>query len=370
VASHAEHYARIVADLAVKRRLIAAGLGIVQAGYDLGAEAGESLSAAEQAVFAIAEERGAGEVVAIADVLASAMADFSSDGGGKHFARGIETGLRDVTELLGGFRPQELYILAARPSQGKTSLALNFAEHIALADAQGVLFVSLEMSKLELAGRLLCSNGRVNSHRMRGGYLNALDRARLVEASNRLGMAKLWIDDTPQRSVSEIAAEARRLKRKHDLKLLVIDYLQLVRPDNPRDNRQEQVAMIARRLKCLARELSVPVLCLAQLNRQSEVSKDSEPQLHHLRESGAIEQDADVVMFIWRKDDRDSDGQGNGQPAVLKVAKSRNGPTGRVGLAWLPDFTRFEGQIDDRGDAWGGYDGRAAASGQVQAEVF
>src|SRR6185295_1545173 len=207
------------------------------------------------------------------------------------------------------------------------------------------LFVSLEMSSVELADRMLCSIAEVNGQRLRNGTISNDDRRQLVEKAAELSSAPLFVDDTPSRTMTEIAAGARRLKRKSNLGLVIIDYLQLVEPDNMKDPRQEQVARIARRLKGLARELSIPVLCLAQLNRQVEATRDNKPQLSHLRESGAIEQDADVVMFVhreefYRNSDEDRD-RVKGQ-AELLIRKQRNGPTGDIKLTWLHEYTRFE----------------------------
>ena len=220
----------------------------------------------------------------------------------EHAAGGIETGFTDLDALTGGLHDSELVILAARPSMGKTALAMNIAEYVAMQLSITTLFVSLEMSSLELADRLLCSAARVNGHRLRNGTISNDDRRKLVEKAAEISQSPLFVDDTPSRTMTEIAAAARRLKRRNKLGLVVIDYLQLIEPDNPKDPRQEQVAKIARRLKGLARELKVPVLCLAQLNRQAEVSRESKPRLSHLRESGAIEQDADVVMFVHREE--------------------------------------------------------------------
>jgi replicative DNA helicase len=209
------------------------------------------------------------------------------------------------------------------------------------------LFVSLEMARLELAQRMLCSQGRIDANKFRTGFLSGEDRKKLVEASARLGKAPLWVDDTPARSCTEIAACARRLRRKQKLGLVVIDYLQLIQPDDPRDPRQEQVAKMARRLKALARELEIPVLCLAQLNRQVEAGKEGHrPKLSHLRESGAIEQDADVVMFVHREEyyhtREEAMEKGICGQADIIVAKQRNGPTGDVKLAWFDKHTRFD----------------------------
>jgi replicative DNA helicase len=228
---------------------------------------------------------------------------------------------------------------------GKTALAMNIAENVAVQLGEPVLFVSLEMSAVELADRLLCSAARVNSHRLRTGTLSHEDHKRLIQKASELSTAPLYVDDSPSRTVSEIAAAARRVRRLNQgrLGLVVVDYLQLIEPDNPRDPRQEQVARIARRLKGMARELRVPVLCLAQLNRQAEDAKDHRPRLSHLRESGAIEQDADVVMFVHREEyyRHGEDRREHAGEAELIIAKQRNGPVGEVPLTWLREYTRF-----------------------------
>jgi replicative DNA helicase len=253
--------------------------------------------------------------------------------------------------LTGGFHDSELIILAARPSMGKTALAMNIAEHVSMNEDVPVLFVSLEMSSIELADRLLCSVARVNGHRLRNGTITNEDRGRLIEKASIVSRAPLFVDDSPTRMVSEISAAARRiLRREGKLGLVVIDYLQLIEPDNPRDPRQEQVARIARRLKGLARELEVPVLCLAQLNRQAEDSKDHRPKLSHLRESGAIEQDADVVMFVHREEyyrRGEEQEQFAGQAEII-ISKQRNGPVGDIPLIWRKEYTRFEDRAPDR----------------------
>jgi replicative DNA helicase len=234
---------------------------------------------------------------------------------------------------------------------GKTAFAMNIAEHVAMSEKSPVLFVSLEMSSIELADRLLCSVARVDGHRLRNGTISDDDRSRLVKNASVISRAPLFVDDSPSRMVSEIAAAARRIVRRDgELGLIVIDYLQLIEPDNPRDPRQEQVARIARRLKGLARELKVPVLCLAQLNRQAEDSKDHRPKLSHLRESGAIEQDADVVMFVHREEyyrRGEEQEQFAGQAEII-ISKQRNGPVGDVPLIWRKEFTRFEDKAPDR----------------------
>ncbi len=343
-AAHAEYYAKIVADKSVLRSLIHAGVDIQNGAYDPTSETREILGKAEERIFAILEDRGAGQVTPIAEVLQESLDRIDARMDHQHAFGGVETGFVDFDQMTGGLQKSELIILAARPSMGKTALAMNMAEYAAL-NGTPVLFVSLEMSGIELGDRLLCSFARVNGNRLRNGTITNDERKKLVNAAAQISQAPLYIDDSPSRTMTEIAANARRLKRRSGLGLIVVDYLQLIDPDNPRDPRQEQVAKISRRLKGLAREMEVPVLCLGQLNRQVESTSSNKPQLSHLRESGAIEQDADVVMFVHRdeyymtnEEDRE---QVRGQ-ADLLIRKQRNGPTGDVKLTWQHEFTRFE----------------------------
>jgi replicative DNA helicase len=352
-AANAVYYGQIVRDKATLRSLIHASTEILRDAYDQSLESRELLSRAEERVFRILEDQGAGELAALQDVLHEALTRIDArleKGGG---VGGMSTGYTDLDGMTGGMHEGELLILAARPSMGKTAFSSNIAEHVAIELGRTVLFVSLEMSRLELAERMLCAYGRINGHKLRNGFISAADRSKLVTASTKMSTAPLFIDDTPSRTMTEIAATARRLKRRENLAMVVIDYLQLIEPDNPRDPRQEQVAKIARRLKGLARELKVPVLCLAQLNRQAEVSKDNRPRLSHLRESGAIEQDADVVMFVHRDEyymnSEEDKARVAGQADII-LAKQRNGPTGDIKLAWLQDYTRFENLARDEYD--------------------
>jgi len=346
VAAHAVYYAKIVREKATLRDLIHASTEILRDAYDPTVEPTEMVSKAEEKVFSVHDRRSTSQVTSIHDVMIEAFdhIDKRLEHGG---ATGIPSGFRDLDNLTGGLHDSELVILAARPSMGKTALATNIAEHATLESGVTCLFVSLEMARLELAQRMLCSLGRISGNKFRSGYVSAQEREKLVEVSNKLSTAPLFIDDTPSRTVTEIAACARRLKRTSSLGLVIIDYLQLIEPDNPRDPRQEQVAKIARRLKGLARELELPVVCLAQLNRQVEEGKHGHrPRLSHLRESGAIEQDADVVTFIHREEyyhtREDAEEKGIAGIADLIVAKQRNGPTGDVKLTWFQQFTRFE----------------------------
>ena len=343
-AAHAVHYAQIVRDKAMLRSLIDASTDILRDAYDASDEPRELVSRAESRIFQILEHRSSAEARPIQAVLEEVMIRMDARMKHEHALGGVETGFTDLDSLCGGLHNSELIILAARPSMGKTAFAMNVAEHVAIAAKQPALFVSLEMACLELADRLLCSSAQVNGHRLRNGTISQEDRRRLVQKSAEISSSPLYIDDTPGRTLTEIAAVARRLKRKQGLSLIVIDYLQLIEPDNPRDPRQEQVAKIARRLKTMSRELDIPVLCLAQLNRQAEASRDNRPRLNHLRESGAIEQDADVVMFVHREEyyqTTDEDRERVKGQAEIIIAKQRNGPIGDVKLLWQSDFTRF-----------------------------
>jgi replicative DNA helicase len=343
-AAHATHYATIVRDKSLLRSLIDAGTDILREAYDAADEPRQLLARAEERIFSILEERSSADAKPILTVLEDVMARMDARMKHEHTIGGVETGFADLDTLCGGLHNSELVILAARPSMGKTAFAMNIAEHVAINLRQPVLFVSLEMAALELADRLLCSAAQVNGHRLRNGTISQEDRRRLVQKATEIGNAPLYIDDSPSRTLTEIAAVARRRKRKDGLAMIVIDYLQLIEPDNPRDPRQEQVARIARRLKGMSREFDIPVLCLAQLNRQAEVSRDNRPRLNHLRESGAIEQDADVVMFVHREEyyqTTDEDRERVRGQAEIIIAKQRNGPIGDVKLLWQHDFTRF-----------------------------
>ena len=351
VAAHAVHYAKIVQEKAMARALITASCDILRTAYDDTADTRGMLSRAEEKIFAVLEQRGSLDAAEIKDVLSAALMRIDERMKSGTDVGGISTGFVDLDAITGGLHKSELIILAARPSMGKTALASNIAENASIDRRVPTLFMSLEMSRLELADRMLCSYSKVNGHKIRNGTLDKSDRQQLVKKAADMSLAPLFVDDSPTRSMTEIAATARRLKRKKDLGLLIVDYLQLIEPDNQEETRQEQVAKIARRLKGLARELSIPILCLAQLNRQAETSKDNRPRLSHLRESGAIEQDADVVMFVHREEyyrgpaeiaDKGLEGK-----ADVILSKQRNGPTGEVKLLWQKDYTRFVNAVQE-----------------------
>ncbi len=343
-AMNASRYAETIRDYAMRRELIDAGSNILNQAYDAPHSTRELVDKAEQSIFAILENRSSHSVVSFEDMMHRALDRLDARMKGESFNNSTSTGYEDLDKILGGLHNSELIILAARPSMGKTAFALNIAENVAVGSSVPVLFVSLEMSSEELGDRMLCSAARVDSKKVRNGTVTQDERKRLLSKAGEISEAKLFVDDSPTRTVVEIAAEARRIKRQCGLGLIVIDYLQLIEPDNPRDPRQEQVAKMARRLKEMARELKLPVLCLSQLNRQTEAAKDNRPRLSHLRESGAIEQDADVVMFVHREEyyHRGEDRQDLAGRAEIIVAKQRNGPVEDVPLVWEANFTRFK----------------------------
>ena len=365
-AAHAIYYADIVRNKATYRSMIYAATDILRDAYQETDGAKQLLAQAEQKIFSILDNRSAQAFKDLESVLHESLDRIEARQNGTHAAGGCEFGFTRLDEQTSGLHENELIVLAARPSMGKTAFALNIAANVAIGQRVPTLFVSLEMAAVELADRLLCSEAKVNGHRMRTGTLSSDDHKNLTVTAARIAKAPLYCDDSPSRTVTEIAAAARRIQRKEGkLGLIVIDYLQLIEPDNPRDPRQEQVSRMTRRLKGMAREMKVPVLILAQLNRQTEASKDNIPRLSHLRESGAIEQDADVVMFVHREEyyrhgDDKKDFEGKAQ---IIVAKQRNGPVGDVELAWLKDFTRFENLAAERFQAFDQYNDGGGGGG-------
>jgi replicative DNA helicase len=340
-AANAEYYAKIVRDRAMVRSLIHASTEILRDAYDQAQPAEEMLGAAERKIFEIAEKGTTGQTYTLEEAINEAYRRIDERQLGDAMSiSGISTGYTDLDEITAGLQNSELILLAARPSIGKTAMALNLARNIAVDEHHPVFFVSLEQSRIEIAERLLCCQARVDSHKLRKGNLSRDDRDKLVEAGGLLREAKIFIDDTPGQGLLRIAANARRLKLRQGIKLVFIDYLQLIEPDNRRDPRQEQVAQISRRLKFLARELAIPVVALAQVNRSSEDRQDHRPRLADLRESGSLEQDSDTVMLLHRPD-RYEPGQQEGIIEVI-IGKQRNGPTGEITLAYIKQYMRFE----------------------------
>jgi len=344
-AANAEYYARIVRDKAIVRHLIHSSNEVLRDAYDQAMPADELLESAERKILDIAEMGITGQTFTLAQALTEAYDRIDTrQQNDQTSISGLPTGFIDLDEKTAGLQNSELIIMAARPSHGKTALAMNVARYVAVEDNQPVFVVSLEQSRIELAERLLCCQARVDSHKLRKGHLSSEDMQKLIEAGGTLRNVPLFIDDTPGQGMLRIAANARRLKLREKIKLVVIDYLQLIEPDNRRDNRQEQVANISRRLKFLARELQIPVMALAQVNRSSEDRTDHKPRLADLRESGSIEQDADTVMLLHRPEMYEP-GQHEGV-LEIHIAKQRNGPTGEVSLTFLKQFMRFENFVE------------------------
>ncbi|HEU0242271.1 MAG TPA: replicative DNA helicase [Candidatus Limnocylindrales bacterium] len=350
-AVHATQYARIVERKALLRNLIGAAGKIAGIGYEDPAEIAEAIDRAEAELFAVSQRRVAAGFSPLKTLLHDAYDRLDYLHAHRGEISGIRSGFQDLDTLTTGFQKSDLVILAARPSVGKTSFALNIAEHAAVKDKKSVGIFSLEMSKEQLVLRLLSSVANIDSQRLRTGFLEELDFARIAPAMNALSEAPVYIDDTPNITTMELRTKARRLQAESGLDLVVVDYLQLMQSSTTtRDaNRVQEVAEISRGLKALARELKVPVIALSQLSRQPEMRESKEPRLSDLRESGSIEQDADLVMFLWREKERGSDDQvTDGEVVKLKLAKHRNGPTGEIDLWFKKAQTRFVNYAGER----------------------
>ena len=343
-AVHAVPYGRIVERKAVLRNLIAAAGRIAGIGYEDPAEIQEAVDRAESELFTVSQRRITAGFSRLSRLLHEAYDRLDYLHAHRGEISGIRTGFQDLDALTTGLQKSDLVVLAARPSVGKTSLALNIAEYAAVHDKKSVGVFSLEMSKEQLVLRLLSSVANIDGQRLRSGFLEELDFARIAPAMNALSEAPLYIDDTPSISTMELRTKARRLQAESGLDLVIVDYLQLMQASSTnRDaNRVQEVSEISRGLKALARELSVPVMALSQLSRQPEMRESKEPRLSDLRESGAIEQDADLVLFLWKDKERpQDDGEQDGEVVRLKLAKHRNGPTGEVELWFKKRQTRF-----------------------------
>ncbi len=346
-------YARIVTDKAVARRLIHASSEILRAGFQESDNIEDYLNSAEQLIFNVVQRRSEGKVVPIKDLIRESFATIEKLYERKDLYTGVPTGFKSLDQKTSGLQAGDLVILAARPSMGKTSLALNVAQNTAMRFKVPTLFFSLEMSKESLAMRLLCAEARVDYHALRQGFLGDAEWSRLARAAGLLSDAPLFIDDTPGIRVLEMRARARRLQAElgkdgQELGLLCMDYLQLASPPGRRfDSREREISEISRGLKGLAKEMQVPVLALSQLSRKVESRESKRPQLSDLRESGAIEQDADVIMFIYRDEFYHEDSDDKGVAEVI-IGKQRNGPTGTVRLRFSKEYTRFENLAEDR----------------------
>ncbi len=332
-----KHHCNIVYEKAVRRRLIKAGEGIVSKAYGKG-DLEEILDNTEKSVFEIVQKRNTEDFTPISKVVMESLKNIEKAHNTDGTVTGIASGFTDLDYKTTGFQPSDLILLAARPSMGKTALALNIALHVAAVERKHVAIFSLEMSKEQLVKRLLSQESHVDSQKLRTGNLQDNEWAALIEGAETVGKSLLAIDDTPGITVSELRSKCRKLQMEQGLDMIIIDYLQLMSGSKKAESRQNEVSEISRSLKAIARELSVPILALSQLNRKAEERSDHRPQLSDLRESGAIEQDADVVMFI----DRERYEVDEVNKATIIIAKQRNGPIGDVNLMWLPKFTQFK----------------------------
>ena len=350
-AVHAGQYARIVERKSLLRNLIGAAGKIADIGYEDPAEIQEAIDRAESELFAVSQRRIGAGFSPLKSLLHDAYDRLDYLHAHRGEISGVRTGFGDLDTLTTGLQKSDLVILAARPSVGKTSFALNIAEHAAVTDRKSVGIFSLEMSKEQLVLRLLSSVSNIDSQRLRTGFLEELDFARIAPAMNSLSEAPIFIDDTPNITTMELRTKARRLQAEVGVDLIIVDYLQLMQSSTTtRDaNRVQEVSEISRGLKALARELKVPVIALSQLSRQPEMRESKEPRLSDLRESGSIEQDADLVMFLWREKERGSDDQQtDGEVVKLKLSKHRNGPTGEIDLWFKKAQTRFVSYAGER----------------------
>lgn len=350
-AANIEAYAQIVREKSVLRQLIDAGTEIAGDGFNpKGRSTPELIESAEQKVFRIAESgsRGSRQFVRVKDAAREAMQLLTDRFNSQSPITGLATGFTDFDHMTSGLQPGDLVILAARPSMGKTALSVNMAEYAAIREKKSVAIFSMEMSAVQLTFRLLSSLGRINQQNLRSGKLEEEEWPRVTSAIALLAEAKIFIDDTPGLSPTELRARARRLKRSNDLGLIVIDYLQLMTVPGNKENRATEISEISRSLKALAKELGVPVIALSQLNRSLEQRTDKRPQMSDLRESGAIEQDADLIVFIYRDEYYNKESPDKGVAEVI-IGKQRNGPTGIVKLTFRGQYTKFENHVGEDG---------------------
>jgi replicative DNA helicase len=343
-AANAGYYANLVVERAVLRRLVEAGTKVAQIGWGAAAGSGlevdEAVDRAQQAVYEVTEQRAGEDYEALEELLAGTLDEMESISNRAGAMIGIPTGFTDLDAYTNGLHPGQLVVVAARPGAGKSTLALDMARSCSIRHGMTSVVFSLEMSKSEITMRLLSAEARVPLHAMRSGTMSDDNWAQLARRMGEISDAPLFIDDSPNMTLMEIRAKARRLKQRHDLRLVVIDYLQLMTPPKRLDSRQQEVSELSRGLKLLAKELDVPVIMVSQLNRGPEQRQDKRPMLADLRESGAVEQDSDVVVLLYREDMYEKESTRAGE-ADLILAKHRNGPTGVVTVAFQGHYSRF-----------------------------
>ncbi|RCV55434.1 replicative DNA helicase [Marinitenerispora sediminis] len=339
-AANAGYYAGIVADRAVLRRLVEAGTRIAQIGYSGDGEVDDLVDRAQAEIYRVAEKRTGEDYLPLSEIMPGALDEIEAISAHDGSMTGVPTGFTDFDQLSNGLHPGQMIIIAARPAVGKSTLALDFARAASIKHQLTSVFFSLEMGRNEIVMRLLSAEARVPLHTMRSGLMTDDDWTRLARRMGEVASAPLFIDDSPNMSMMEIRAKCRRLKQQHDLKLVIVDYLQLMSSGGRAESRQQEVSEMSRSLKLLAKELEVPVIALSQLNRGPEQRTDKKPQVSDLRESGSIEQDADMVILLYREDVHEKESPRAGE-ADLIVAKHRNGPTATVTVAFQGHYSRF-----------------------------
>jgi len=339
------YYARIVKEMSIRRKIIHEASELASDAFEVTRNIEEFLDSSEQRILGVADFKTRASFYRVGEVVQDSIKLVETLADQKKLVTGVPTGFSDLDKITSGLQKSDLIVLAARPSMGKTSLALNLAQNIGIHENLAVAVFSLEMSKEQLVLRMLCSEARVDNTRVRTGHLGETDFPRLVNAASKIAEAPIFIDDTAGISVGEMKAKARRLHKDHPLSLIVVDYLQLMRSPEYAHSREQEISDISRSLKGLAKELSVPVIALSQLNRSVESREKKRPQLSDLRESGAIEQDADIIMFIYRDEVYNPDSPDKGVSEVI-IGKHRNGPVGSIRLAFFPELTRFDNLIE------------------------
>jgi replicative DNA helicase len=342
-AANIEYYARIVKEKAILRKVIQTSTEIITQGYEDRGDVEGFLDEAERAIFEISEKRVRPSFYPIREIVKESFTTIEKLFRKKEAVTGVPSGFKELDRMTAGFQPSDLIIIAGRPSMGKTAFCLDVAEYAAIGNKIPVAIFSLEMSKEQLVIRMLCSQANVEGTRLRTGYLNESDWPKLTIAAGNLSDAPIYIDDTAALSALELRAKARRLKSEHGLGMVIVDYLQLMRGRTRVESRQQEISEISRSLKALAKELTIPVIAVSQLSRKTEERTGNRPQLSDLRESGAIEQDADLILFIYRDEvyNRDPDNPNRGKAEVI-IGKQRNGPIGKIDLAFLDKFTTFK----------------------------
>ena len=340
-AANVGYYARVIKEMSIRRRLIHESNDIISSAFNLEGNLEEFLDGTEQRILGVSDFRVNSSFHKVSDVVQDSIRLVEKLYDQKEPVTGVASGLDKLDKLTAGFQPSDLVIVAARPSMGKTALTLGWGQYVGIYSRKPVAFFSLEMSKEQLVLRMLCSESRINNSKVRTGDLSERDFARIVDGASRISEAEIFIDDTPALTITELRAKARRLHRDNPLGMIIVDYLQLVRSPAYSHSREQEISDISRSLKALAKELNVPVIALSQLNRSVESRNDKRPMMSDLRESGAIEQDADVIMFIYRDEVYNKESPDKGVAEII-IAKQRSGPTGAVRVAFSGEYTRFD----------------------------